>query len=223
MKFIVTGSEGLVGKSVVSYLRKNSHEVDCLDLSLGHDLTNETFVSEWFREHHADALVNLFALNQHISEQPLQENYQQVQLKEFDMFLQVNVTALFSVCRKFILHNSEARILNFSSVYGVVSPQPSLYEGGHKHVAYGVSKAAVISLTQYLAVHAGESVRVNCVVLGGLESEQSAEFVERYSTRTPLLRMGRPEEIGPVVEFLLGPTNTYMTGSVVSIDGGWTA
>jgi NAD(P)-dependent dehydrogenase (short-subunit alcohol dehydrogenase family) len=223
MKFVVTGSEGLVGKSVVSYLMKNGHEVEALDLSLGHDLTNEIFVNEWFRDHRAEALVNLFALNQHISELPLLENYQQIELEEFDMFLQVNVTALFSVCRKFILYNSNARILNFSSVYGVVTPQPSLYEGGHKHVAYGVSKAAVISLSRYLAVHAGQSVRVNCIVLGGLESEQSTDFVERYSKRTPLLRMGQPEEIGPVVEFLLSPANTYMTGSVISIDGGWTA
>ena len=67
MKIIVTGSEGLLGKEITSHLEKN-HEVICLDLVLGHDLTDENFVKKWFSENKADCLVNCFAMNDHVEE-----------------------------------------------------------------------------------------------------------------------------------------------------------
>ena len=67
MKIIITGSEGLLGKEITAYLKKN-HEVICLDLVLGHDLTDENFVKKWFSENKADCLVNCFAMNDHVEE-----------------------------------------------------------------------------------------------------------------------------------------------------------
>ena len=67
MKIIITGSEGLLGKEITTYLKKE-HEVTRLDLVLGHDLTDENFVKNWFSKNKADCLVNCFAMNDHVEE-----------------------------------------------------------------------------------------------------------------------------------------------------------
>ena len=64
-KIIVTGSEGLIGTELCSYLSKK-YKILKLDLILGHDLTDEEFVKNWFKKNKADALVNCFALNDHV-------------------------------------------------------------------------------------------------------------------------------------------------------------
>ena len=65
MKIAITGSEGLLGKEISTFLKTN-HQVLELDLSLGHDLTDEIFVKNWFKENPVNALVNCFALNDHV-------------------------------------------------------------------------------------------------------------------------------------------------------------
>ena len=66
-KIIITGSSGLIGKEVTSYFKKNNEVIEC-DLSLGHDLNDELFVKDFFKRNKANNLINLFALNHHISE-----------------------------------------------------------------------------------------------------------------------------------------------------------
>ena len=65
LQIIVTGSEGLLGSKISQFLEKH-HNVIRLDLSLGHDLTDESFVKQWFSENTADCLVNCFAFNDHV-------------------------------------------------------------------------------------------------------------------------------------------------------------
>ena len=65
MKIAITGSEGLLGKEISNFLESN-HQIHRLDLSLGHDLTDESFVKKWFKTNHADGLINCFALNDHV-------------------------------------------------------------------------------------------------------------------------------------------------------------
>ena len=65
MKIVITGSEGLLGKEISKYLEK-TNKVLRLDLTLGHNLTDENFVKKWFKQNKADALVNCFALNDHV-------------------------------------------------------------------------------------------------------------------------------------------------------------
>ena len=65
MKIIITGSEGLIGKELVNHLQKN-HQILKLDLSLGHDLTDEKFVKSWLKKNKANSLINCFAMNDHV-------------------------------------------------------------------------------------------------------------------------------------------------------------
>ena len=221
MKIIITGSEGLIGKQLQNHLQKK-HKILKLDLSLGHDLTDEKFVKSWFKKNKADSIINCFAMNDHVDDKRKKQTLFNITLDSFSKYLDVNLTALFSVCREFARNNKNGTIVNFSATTGIVSARPDLYNGSHKHVGYSVSKAGVINLTKYLATHLGPSIRVNCVAPGGVKFKQDSNFVKKYSKHTPLGRMMKKNELNSLVEFLSSENSSYVTGAVMVIDGGWT-
>lgn len=222
MKIIITGSEGLLGKEISQYLGK-TNKILRLDLALGHDLTNEAFVKKWFKQNKADALVNCFALNDHVEKGQKRDTLFDVSLESFSKFMNVNLVALFSVCREYSRNNKKGSIVNFSASTGIVSARPDLYDGGHKHIGYSVSKAGVINMTKFLATHLAPKIRVNCVAPGGVEFDQDEEFIKKYSKLTPLKRMMKKNELNGLIEYLVGPKSSYVTGTTFVIDGGWTA
>ena len=221
MKIIITGSEGLLGKEITTYLKKE-HEVIGLDLVLGHDLTDENFVKDWFSKNKADSLVNCFAMNDHVEEGKIRGTIFDLTLDSFKKFLDINLTTLFSVCREFAINNDSGTIVNFSASTGIVSARPDLYNGGHTHPAYSISKAGVINLTKFLATHLSPKIRVNCIAPGGVEFDQDDEFKQAYAALTPMKRMMKKDELNKLVEFLCTSDSSYMTGSTIVVDGGWT-
>ena len=221
MKIIITGSEGLIGKELVNHLQKN-HQILKLDLSLGHDLTDEKFVKSWFKKNKANSLINCFAMNDHVDNKRKKQTLFNIPLDSFSNYLNVNLIALFSVCREFARNNKKASIVNFSATTGIVSARPDLYNGSHKHIGHSVSKAGVINLTKYLATHLGPSIRVNCVAPGGVKFKQDSNFIKKYSKHTPLGRMMKKNELNSLIEFLSSENSSYVTGAVMVIDGGWT-
>jgi NAD(P)-dependent dehydrogenase (short-subunit alcohol dehydrogenase family) len=220
-KVIITGSEGLIGSELSKYLSKN-FEILKLDLELGHDLTDESFVKEWFKNNNADCLVNCFAMNDHVEKNQKRGTLFDITLESFSKILQVNLVSLFSVCREFARNNKSGSIINFSASTGIVSARPDLYNGAHKHTAYSVSKAGVINLTKFLSTHLAPNFRVNCVAPGGVEHNQDEEFKKEYSKLTPLGRMMKKEELNGIIEFLCSNKSSYVTGSTIVLDGGWT-
>ena len=220
-KVVITGSEGLIGNELSKYLSKD-FEILKLDLELGHDLTDESFVKEWFKKNNADCLVNCFAMNDHVEKNQKRGTLFDITLESFSKILQVNLVSLFSVCREFARNNESGSIINFSASTGIVSARPDLYDGAHKHTAYSVSKAGVINLTKFLATHLAPNFRVNCVAPGGVEHNQDEEFKKKYSKLTPLGRMMKKEELNGIIEFLCSNKSSYVTGSTIVLDGGWT-
>ena len=221
MRIIVTGSEGLLGKEIVKYLSKNN-EVIKLDLVLGHDLSDETFVKNWFRKNKANSIVNCFALNDHVEKGQKRPTLFNITLESFSNFLDANIVSLFSVCREFARNNKNGTIINFSASTGIVSARPDLYNASHKHAGHSVSKAGVINLTKFLATHLAPNIRVNCVAPGGVEHNQDTSFKKKYSKHTPLGRMMKKTELNGLIEYLCGSQSSYVTGATFVIDGGWT-
>ena len=222
MKIIITGSEGLLGSEISQYLGQKN-EVIKLDLRLGHDLNDEKFVRKWFAENKAECLINCFALNDHVEKGKSRGTLFDISLDSFSKFLDVNLTSLFSVCREFARNNHDGSIVNFSATTGIVSARPDLYNGGHKHPGYSISKAGVINLTKFLATHLAPKIRVNCIAPGGVEFDQDQHFKDKYSALTPMKRMMMKNELNKLVEFLCTSDSSYMTGSTIVVDGGWTA
>ncbi len=117
-------------------------------------------------------------------------------------------------------------IINLGSIYGVTAPDFSIYEGTEMTMpaAYAVVKGGGIALTNYLATYyAKHKVRANTVSPGGIFDNQPPSFVEKYSRKTPLGRMGSPEEIVGAIVFLASDAASYVTGQNLMVDGGWTA
>ena len=221
-KIIITGSEGLLGKEISKYLEKDN-KVLKLDLELGNNLCDENYVKDWFSKNHAEYLINCFAINDHLNKKRKKETLFEYDLESFRKTMEVNVIALFSVCREFAKNNKNSGIINFSSIYGLQSPKPELYNKSHKEIGYCVSKSGVINLTKYLAVHLSPNVKVNCIVPGGIENKQTKEFKNEYSKLTPLKRMMVKNEINGLVDFLCSKKSSYMTGSVLVVDGGYSS
>lgn len=223
MKIIVTGSEGLLGKEICKFLKDQKHSILKLDLILGHDLTDEKFVKSWFKKNKGDCIVNCFALNDHVSKNQKRNTLFDISLSSFNDYMKINLTTLFSVCREFARNNNKGSIVNFSASTGLVSARPDLYQGNHKHIGYSVSKAGVINMTKYLAVHLAPKIRVNCIVPGGVLQNQDSIFIKKYSKLTPMKRMMEKNELNGLLDFLCSEKSSYMTGSIISMDGGYTS
>ena len=141
----------------------------------------------------------------------------------------VNLTGVLLTCQVFgraMITHGRGSVVNLSSTYGVVSADPRIYgdSGLNSPVSYAASKAAVINLSRYLAIHWREkNVRVNCLVPGGVLRSAGRGVCTRVLARTPLGRMAKADDYVGAVLFMVSAASSYMTGSVVTVDGGWTA
>jgi NAD(P)-dependent dehydrogenase (short-subunit alcohol dehydrogenase family) len=181
------------------------------------------------------ALINNAAIDAP-PDAPPQENgpFESYPEESWDRVMAVNVKGVFLCARTFGAAMAGAKrgsIVNIASIYGVVSPDQRIYdyrrqagEPFFKPIAYGASKASLLNMTRYLATYwASSGVRVNTLTLGGVFSQQDDRFVAAYSQRVPLGRMARESEYDAAVIFLVSDASSYMTGSNMIVDGGWTA
>lgn len=152
----------------------------------------------------------------------------------WDSVLEVNTKGVFLCCQVIggrMAAVERGSIINICSIYGVVSPDQRIYEYRAKDgdpffkpVAYSVSKSALLNLTRYLATYwATKGVRVNTLTFGGVFNGQDEQFLQGYCGRAPLGRMAREDEYNGAIVFLASDASSYMTGSNIVIDGGWTA
>jgi gluconate 5-dehydrogenase len=120
----------------------------------------------------------------------------------------------------------EASVINVASMYAQVAPDARLYDQREQQSPfhYGPAKAALLQLTRHLAAELGpRRIRVNALVPGAFPANAPAALAERLAARTMLGRLGQAAEIGGPLLFLASPASSFMTGSSLNIDGGWTA
>jgi 2-deoxy-D-gluconate 3-dehydrogenase len=198
-----------------------------------------------------DILVNSAALDpkfdpQHVGsrhlgpqhgEQPtassmLENSFEEYPLELWDQALSVNLTGMFLCCQAAVrpmLAQGKGAIINICSTYGLVGPDQRIYERPgeptrYKPVFYSVTKAGVLGLTRYLATYyAGKDIRVNALTPGGVFNNHDETFLKAYSARTVLGRMAHRHEMNGALLFLASDASSYMTGSNLVVDGGWTA
>lgn len=148
--------------------------------------------------------------------------------------LDVNLKGVFLCCQVFggaMARAREGAIINISSIYGLVSPNQTIYayrrtDGAdfYKPVAYAASKSGLLNLTRYLATYwAPHGVRVNSLTFAGVFNHQDEAFLQNYLPHVPLGRMASEDEYNGAVIFLASSASSYMTGANMIIDGGWTA
>jgi NAD(P)-dependent dehydrogenase (short-subunit alcohol dehydrogenase family) len=247
---VVTGGMGQLGQVYASGLAERGMRVAIFDVAAGDvpegvrayavDVADREAIERAEREIEAEwgvphVLVNNAALDSP-PDAPAEEvgPFETYPEASFDAVMDVNVKGSLLCCQ--VIGGAMARegrgsIVNVSSVYGLLSPVQDLYqyrrdqgETFFKPVAYSVSKSAILNLTRYLATYwAKDGVRVNTLTLAGVWNDQPPEFLEAYEARVPMGRMLRAEEALGAVVFLASDASSYVTGSNVVVDGGWSA
>ncbi len=149
--------------------------------------------------------------------------------EDFERLLRVNVEGVYLVTKYALplLLASRGVIINIGSVAGLV--------GVKRRFAYCATKGAVVAMTRQLAVDYPTQLRVNCICPGTVDTPFVEAYLEKYHKhekekvraelhqRQPVGRMGRPEEIAYLALYLASPQAEFVTGSIFTIDGGWTA
>lgn len=122
------------------------------------------------------------------------------------------------------------KIINVSSMYGLVAPQFEIYDGFPALLnppQYGAAKAGIIQLTKYYASYLGHhGINVNAVTPGPFPSQSvqlNTKFVEELIKKTCLNRFGTPEDLAGSFVFLASDASNFITGQNIIVDGGWTA
>lgn len=154
----------------------------------------------------------------------------------WDEIIETNLTGVMLCCQVVGAKMAEAgrgSIINIGSIYGIVSPNQALYAYREardgvpfiKAVSYAASKSGLVNLTRYLGTYWGKKgVRVNLISFGGVKTASfDKEFVDNFLARVPMNRQAELDEYSGVIQFLASDASSYMTGSNVVVDGGFTA
>jgi 3-oxoacyl-[acyl-carrier protein] reductase len=249
--YLVTGAAGQIGTEIVNAcLVSNANVIACdVDLAeLERIATKEAWPSDKVAIHQCDitkreqvkkifldgsrvfgridGLINNAGVS---TFEPFLERTEE----SFDWVTSVNLKGTFLCIQEYVHYvinaGSGGCIVNIASHYGVVSPDPRIYTDCDRKNSevYGATKAGVIQMTKYFAVHLAEyGIRVNCIAPGGVrdpDSPQGHDFQKNYSYRCPMGRMAETSEIVWPIIFLLMPAASYINGQTLVVDGGTTA
>lgn len=178
-------------------------------------------------------LVNNAGIDQPPAEVPRTWRVEDWPLENFKTVVDLNLSYTFGVCQVFggeMTRRGRGSVINIGSLYASVSPDPALYD--HiaadppfiKPAAYGASKAGLVNLTRYLAVHwAARGVRVNALSPGGVLGGQDPEFRRKFCAKVPMRRMAEEADLAGPLLFLASSASRYVTGIELRVDGGFTA
>jgi 2-keto-3-deoxy-L-fuconate dehydrogenase len=229
---VITGGASGIGEATARLFSEAGARVTSIDLQPSRlagvashicDITDEGAVSRAFAAiETVDVLVNSAGIG-------LVGGIVETSLEDWERLFRVNVTGSYLVTRAAIpkLLAAHGSIVNIGSVAGLV--------GIKKRFAYCATKGAVVAMTKQLAVEYPQELRVNCICPGTVDSPFVEGYLEKYhkhekekvraelNLRQPLGRLGRPEEIAQMALYLASDAAAFVTGSVMTIDGGWTA
>ncbi|WP_230680066.1 SDR family NAD(P)-dependent oxidoreductase [Pontibacter sp. 172403-2] len=195
------------------------------------DISSTESIAEAFKYIHArhnrlDVLVN----NAYYS---AGQDPEQLTDEQWALGIDGNLNSVYRCIREaipYMKQQESGKIINVSSMYGMVSPDFSIYDESPASLNpphYGAAKAGVLQLTRYFACYLGKyGIHVNTVTPGPFPNEevqQDEGFIERLKKKTALNRIGSPADLKGAFVYLASDASAYMTGQNLVLDGGWTA
>lgn len=236
---IVTGGNGLLGKSIIDRLLIEG--AFCINFDINHETTsnlskikcditsfeslNNAIDLVFDQYPRIDGLVN----NAYPRTSDWGDKFENIKLESWRQNVDWQLNSYFYLTQQIAIKMSSQNsgsIVNIASIYGIVGADFTVYEGTSMTMpaAYSAIKGALINFTKYVASYFGpQQVRINAVSPGGIFDNQNERFVQNYNKKVPLRRLGSPNDIAPSVAFLLSDDSKYITGHNLIVDGGWTA
>ncbi len=237
---LVTGSSRGIGRAIALKLAEDGYDV-CINYEKRKDKAEEA--AELVRQYGSRAVTfqadvsdrtaveRMFAyIRENLGEVDLlvsnagiagQVQIQDITKERWDRFFQVNVNGAFNTVQcaiPYMLHEKKGCIITISSMWGL--------RGASCESAYSATKAALIGFTRSLANELAPSgIRVNCIAPGVIDTDMLDELPEgvkdTLADETPLRRLGKPEDIADLAAFIASEKAGFITGQVITSDGGF--
>ena len=212
---LITGSTGEIGKSIVSSLKEDVNVIAPTrkELELSSNSSIENYVSSL--DIPIDIIINCAGIHK-------AGNCENLSANDFQNILQINLIAPFQIISGLVKGMKESkygRILNISSIWSIVSKE--------KRSIYSASKSGLDGLTRTLALElAPFNILVNSIAPGYVNTDMIQQYnskkeLEKIKEIIPLKRFAEPYEIAELVKFLSSEKNSYITGQIIPIDGGY--
>lgn len=246
-KVLILGGSGLIGKEIVSALAQTQAEVLVLDIKklqslnrIGYeyfDLSHKNYFNK-FKQILSKFEPNIFLNCSYPHDKKWKENnFAQIKLKSFIRNIELNLVSysiLANLSAEFMVKKKiNGSIIQFGSIYGSMGQDLSIYKGTdmRENMSYSIIKGGVHNLTRQMASYYGKyDIKVNTIAPGGVEGHvangsktQNIKFKKNYSSKVPLGRLANVRDIPGLVIFLCSNLSSYITGTTIFIDGGWTA
>jgi len=248
---IVLGGSGLLGSEVCKALKQFGSQVLNLDLINNHDLSKKEISFSKLDlknlklcEKKIEKIIKIYGVPDIFinCSYPRTKNWGKISFesadikslkKNIDLHLNSYIWIARVIAEKMKKFNVKGSIIQFGSMYGLVGQNMNIYEKTKmkENLAYSAIKGGIINNSKLMASYYGKyNIRVNTICPGGiaghvagLTNTQSKIFVRNFNKQVPLKRMGTSDEIAAAVLFLASDASSYITGTSLIVDGGWTA
>jgi NAD(P)-dependent dehydrogenase (short-subunit alcohol dehydrogenase family) len=194
------------------------------------DLLSEASIADLFRAVRAEFGRVDIVVNNALT--PVGRTLEATTTEAWTKSMQGNILSLYLMCRHasaaMIEQGEGGSIINISSIYGVVAPDFATYtETGSppNPIDYGFIKGGMLMFTRTLASALGRHrIRVNSIIPGGIHDDSdSPAYIKAYARKVPLGRWAQPEDIQGAILYLASDASAYVTGTSLTVDGGYTA
>ena len=215
---LITGATRGIGKAIKELLNENAYNCICPSRK-ELDVMDIESIMEYFQDmdQEINGLVNCAGIN-------ILSDIENIDIKDVNSMLNTNLTGplfLIKEVSKKMKKNSFGRIVNISSIWGIRSKE--------YRTLYSMTKFGINGLTKSLSRELGENnILINSIAPGYVNTEMTQQNVpfeeqEKIKKTIPLRRFAEPSEIAELVMFLVSEKNSYITGEIITIDGGFLA
>ncbi len=244
----VAGGTGYIGKEIVNGLISMNCKVIVLDINKNKnvkvineniDLSKTTKIEKKIKKVVKKyGVPDIFINASYPKTKDWKKNsFKKINLKSFETNIKSHLNS-YVWCSKILAsemveNKKRGSIINLSSIYGLVGQDLEIYKGTdmEENLSYSVIKGGINNLTKQMSSYYGKfNIRVNAVCPGGVINVEDKKYLKtqksfekRYTQKVPLKRFARTDEIASAVIFLSSEASSYITGSLLTVDGGWTA
>jgi NAD(P)-dependent dehydrogenase (short-subunit alcohol dehydrogenase family) len=210
-------------------IKKNHKDKNFFKCDITKELSVKKTLSKIIKKNNIHVIFNAAAANPKV--QKIKEfKFSNYSLKNWKKNLDIDLVGAFNTSKYIMKHYetlNSGKIINISSVYGLVGPDQDIYYNkrkkfyGKKPIEYSVSKAGIIGFSKALAAfYKNSNIEVFSLVLGGIEENQDKKFKKKYSSKTIIGRMIKNGEYNSIINFLVSNKTPFLTGSCLDLSAG---